>query len=204
MRLCLQLQLCQQGPINTANTVQEGYSHTLQRGCNRPVEAEHNGSYFVHLDSEDQESSCPEFVNGEHLKLHLMCGLNRAPADRLYKTWSQAAIYKRPKGALGFPTAWYCCAETMTGTRLNMRSCSGSVTGCRLLSFLRQSRLLMPLTTSMFGRDGSKEAGAAFLGRLMSRVLQAACQHSCPSQSVQGVPACPSTSTCSSKLVWDA
>ncbi len=95
-----------------------------------------------------------------------VCQLSRAP--------SQAATYRRPKGAFGLPSGWYCCAETRTGTRLNMRSCSGSVTGCRFFPFLRCSRLLMPFVTSACGCVGSKEAGPAFLGRLMPSVLRGA------------------------------
>ena len=72
------------------------------------------------------------------------------------------------------PSGWYCCAETRTGTRLNMRSCSGSVTGCRFFPFFRCSILLMPFVTSACGCVGSKEAGPAFLGRLMPSVLRAA------------------------------
>ena len=81
-------------------------------------------------------------------------------------------MYKRPKGAFGFPSVWYCSADTMTGTRLNIFSCSGIVTGCRPFAFLRCSRLLMPFVTWAFGWDGSKFAGLSPLGRLMYSVLQ--------------------------------
>ena len=127
---------------------------------------------------------------GKHLGLQSHVRLSRPPDDKAYRTRPQAAIYKRPNGTFGFPSAWYCCAETMTGTRLNMRSCNGKVTGCRLLSFRRRSRLLMPLITSECGWDESNDAGAAFLGRLMSSVLQAAHQRSCSTWSTKGLAAC--------------
>ena len=60
-------------------------------------------------------------------------------------------MYRRPNGAFGLPSVWNCWADMMTGTRLNMRSFIGSMTGCRFLSFLRRSRFVMPFVTSACG-----------------------------------------------------